>query len=352
MEAVLEASQSLPSGGTAPYTYAWTGPNGFTSTTEDLQNLLAGTYQVTVTDANLCTALVGPQITITQPTQLALTNSQVNNVCFQGNTGSISITASGGTAPYTYAWTGPNGFTSTNEDLQNLVAGTYQVTITDANSCAPLVGPQITITEPVQPPQLVLTQSQVNNVCFGGNTGSISITASGGTAPYTYTWTGPNGFTSTNEDLSALASGTYQVTVRDANACTTLVGPQITITQPTQLALTQSQVNNVCFGGNSGSISITASGGTAPYTYAWTGPNGFTSTTEDLQNLVAGTYQVTITDTNSCAALVGPQITITQPTQLATYEQPSKQCLLPRECRKYLYHGIWRYSTLYLRLDS
>jgi gliding motility-associated-like protein len=316
-----------PTGGTAPYTYAWTGPNGFTSTNEDLQNLVAGTYQVTVRDANNCTALVGPQITVTQPTQLALTQSQVNNVCFGGSIGSINISASGGTAPYTYAWTGPNGFTSTNEDLQNLAAGTYQVTVRDANNCTALVGPQITITQPVQPPQLVLSQSQVNNVCFGGSIGSISITPSGGTAPYTYSWTGPNGFTSTNKDLQNLVAGTYQVTVRDANACTTLVGPQITITQPAQLALTQSQVNNVCFGGSIGSISITPSGGTAPYTYAWTGPNGFTSTNEDLQNLAAGTYQVTVRDANNCTAFVGPQITITQPSQLAlTQSQVNNVC--------------------------
>ena len=316
-----------PSGGTAPYTFAWTGPNGFTSTNEDLQNLVAGTYQVTVTDANSCAALVGPQITITQPAQLALTQSQVNNTCFGGSIGSINISASGGTAPYTYAWTGPNGFTSTNEDLQNLVAGTYQVTVRDANSCAPLVGPQITITEPVQPPQLVLSQSQVNNVCFGGSIGSISITPSGGTAPYTYAWTGPNGFTSRNKDIQNLVAGTYQVTVRDANACTTLVGPQVTITQPTQLALTQGQVNNICFGGSIGSINISASGGTAPYTFAWTGPNGFTSTNEDLQNLAAGTYQVTVRDANACTALVGPQITITQPSQLAlTQSQVNNVC--------------------------
>jgi large repetitive protein len=313
-----------PSGGTAPYTYAWTGPNGFTSTSEDLQNLLSGTYQVTVTDANNCTALVGPQITITEPAQLALTQSQVDNTCFQGNTASISITPSGGTAPYTYAWTGPNGFTSTSEDLQNLLSGTYQVTVTDANNCTALVGPQITITEPAQ---LALIQSQVNNVCFQGNTASISITPSGGTAPYTYAWTGPNGFTSTSEDLQNLLSGTYQVTVTDANNCTALVGPQITITEPAQLALIQSQVDNTCFQGNTASISITPSGGTAPYTYAWTGPNGFTSTSEDLQNLLSGTYQVTVTDANNCTALVGPQITITEPAQLAlTQSQVDNTC--------------------------
>jgi gliding motility-associated-like protein len=262
---------------------------------------------VTVTDANGCTLTGSPQ-TITEPAQLALTQSQVNNTCYQGNTGSISITKSGGTAPYRYSWTGPNGFTSTDEELSTLVSGTYQVTVTDANGCT-LTGSPQTITEPTA---LSIAQCQVNNTCYQGNTGSISITASGGTAPYTYSWTGPNGFTSTDEELSTLVSGTYQVTVRDANGCTITAAHQ-TITEPTQLALTQSQVNNVCFQGNTGSITVTPSGGMAPYTYAWTGPSGFTSTDEELSTLVSGTYQVTVRDANNCTALVGPQITITEP---------------------------------------
>jgi gliding motility-associated-like protein len=278
---------------------------------------------------NGCT-ITGAQQTITEPTQLALTQSQVNNVCFQGNTGSISITATGGTAPYTYAWTGPNNFSSTLANPQNLVSGTYQVTVTDASNCTALVGPQITITEPTQ---LALTQSQVDNTCFQGNTGSITVTPSGGTAPYSYAWTGPNNFSSTLANPQNLASGTYQVTVRDANGCT-ITGAQQTITEPTQLALTQSQVNNVCFQGNTGSISITASGGTAPYTYAWTGPNGFTSTNEDLSGLVSGTYQVTVRDANNCTALVGPQITITEPPAITINAQvQAESCADARDGR-------------------
>ena len=305
----------VASGGESPYRYTWIGPNGFSTTNPNPQNLVSGAYQVTVTDANGC-ILVGPRLSISEPSKLSLSQSKMDNGCFEGTLGSISITASGGTAPYTYAWTGPNGFTSTSENLQNLRSGTYQVTVTDTNGCA-IKGAIQTITEPAQ---LALTENKVDNTCFQGNTASISITVLGGTAPYTYVWTGPNGFTSTSEDLQNLLSGTYQVTVRDANNCTALVGPPITITEPAQLALTQSQVKNVCFQGNMGSISITPSGGTAPYTYAWTGPNGFTSTSEDLQNLLSGTYQVTIKDTNGCTG-TGAAQTITEPTQLAINAQ-------------------------------
>ncbi|MCM0059867.1 MAG: gliding motility-associated C-terminal domain-containing protein, partial [Algoriphagus sp.] len=247
---------------------------------------------VTVRDANNCTALVGPQITITEPAQLALTQSQVNNVCFQGNTGSISITASGGTAPYTYAWTGPNNFSSTVANPQNLVSGTYQVTVRDANNCTALVGPQITITEPAQ---LALTQSQVNNVCFQGNTGSISITPSGSTAPYSYAWTGPNGFTSTNEDLQNLVSGFYQVTVRDANGCT-LTGAAQIITEPGPLAISALVKGETCAEAKDGRIALTPTGGTVPYQYSWDhGATGPVAT-----GLSAGTYRVTVTDQGGC----------------------------------------------------
>jgi gliding motility-associated-like protein len=308
-------------GGVPPYSYAWTGPNNFRASVANPQNLVSGTYQVTVTDANGCTITGVPQ-TITEPAALALIQSQVNNFCFQGNVGSISITATGGRAPYSYAWTGPNNFSSTVANPQNLISGTYQVTVTDANGCA-VTGAALTITEPTQ---LTLAQTSVNNTCFQGNTGSISITATGGTAPYTYAWTGPNNFSSTLANPQNLASGTYQVTVRDANGCT-ITGAQQTITEPSQFALTQSQVNNVCFQGNTASISITATGGTAPYSYAWTGPNNFSASVANPQNLVSGTYQVTVTDANNCTALVGPQIKITEPTVVTINAQvQSESC--------------------------
>jgi gliding motility-associated-like protein len=310
----------LGSGGVGPYRYAWTGPNGFKSTELNLQNLAAGVYQVTVTDGNGC-SLAGPQISILDPPKLTLSQSKVDNGCFQGASGSISITPSGGVGLYTYTWTGPNGFSSTKKDLHNLISGTYQVTVKDANGCS-ILGSAITITEPSA---ISLKQSKVDNVCFQGGAGSITLTNSGGTAPYSYAWAGPNNFSSTLANPQNLVSGTYQVTVTDANGCS-ILGPQLTITEPTRLALTQSKVDNVCFQGNTGSLTVIAFGGTAPYRYSWTGPDNFSSSIANPQNLVSGRYQVTVRDANGCTLTGAPQ-TITEPSPLAlTAQIQSETC--------------------------
>jgi gliding motility-associated-like protein len=290
----------------AGYTFSWKGPDGFVSTAPSLKGLQAGVYRVQVSVGGNC--LLEKSIELTQADSLRVTQSQVNNSCFQGTSGSLAVTASGGVLPYSYAWTGPNNFSASVANTQNLVSGTYQVTVTDANGCTITGAPQ-TITEPAQ---LALTQRKVDNVCFQGNTGGISTIVSGGTAPYSYAWTGPNNFVSTEANPQNLVSGTYHVTVRDANGCAITGALQI-ITEPEALLLSQSKVDNVCFQGNAGSISITASGGTAPYSYAWTGPNNFSSTVANPQNLVSGTYQVTVFDANGCAPLVGPPITLTEP---------------------------------------
>ncbi len=302
------------------YAFSWTGPEGFLSSASSLEGLQAGVYRVQISLGSNC--LLEKSMELTQPEALEISQSQVNNLCFQGTSGSLAVTVSGGVPPYSYAWSGPNNFSASVANPQNLASGTYQVTVRDANGCT-ITGALQTITEPTQ---LTLTQSKVDNVCFQGNVGSISIRVSGGTAPYNYAWTGPNGFTLTTEDPQNLASGTYQVTVRDANGCT-ITGALQTITEPTQLTLTQSKVDNVCFQGNTGSISITTSGGTAPYSYAWTGPNNFSSTVANPQNLFSGTYQVTVSVANGCAPLVGPPITLTEPQALTiTAQVQSESC--------------------------
>jgi gliding motility-associated-like protein len=320
------------SGGLLPseeltYRFFWTGPEDFVSTAPSLEGLQAGVYRVQVSVEGNC--LLEKSMELTQPESLRVTQSQVNNACFQGTSGSLMITASGGLPPYSYAWAGPNNFSSTVANPQNLASGTYQVTVTDANGCT-ITGAQQTITEPTQ---LTFAQTAINNTCFQGTSGSITVTPSGGTAPYTYAWTGPNNFSSTVANPQNLASGTYQVTIRDANGCT-ITGAQQTITEPAQLALTQSQVNNVCFQGNTASISITASGGTAPYSYAWAGPNNFSSALANPQNLASGTYQVTVRDSNNCTALVGPQITITEPPAITINAQvEAESCADARDGR-------------------
>ncbi|MBK8416191.1 MAG: SprB repeat-containing protein [Bacteroidetes bacterium] len=280
------------SGGTAPYTFAWS--NG--STNQNLSGLTAGTFTVLVTDANGCTA--NANATISQPAAgltSSLTVSQ-NISCFGGSNGSIDLTLSGGTSPYSYVWS--NG--ATTQDISGVVAGTYTVTITDANGCTD--SKSATITQPAAALSASASTSQQVN-CFGGNNGAISLTVSGGTSPYSYSWS--NG--ASTQNLSGLTSGTYTVTVTDANGCTAT--SSATITQPVAAlnsSITASQNVN-CFGNNTGSIDISVTGGTTPYSYLWN--NG--GTTQDLNNLTAGTYSVTITDANGCTS--AESVTITQP---------------------------------------
>jgi gliding motility-associated-like protein len=285
-------------GGTAPYTYAWSN----NTTLEDPTGLAAGTYTVTVTDANGCTATA--TVTITQPSTLTSSYTQVNVGCFGNNTGSIDLTVSGGVAPYVYAWSNQ----AITEDLNNIPSGVYTVTATDANGCT--TTQTVTITQPQG--ALALSTTQVNVLCFGNSTGSVNLTATGGTAPYTYLWSN-NG---TAEDPTGMAAGAYAVTVTDANGCTAQTS--VTITQPQAgLALSTTQVNVLCSGNNTGSINLTVTGGTAPYTYAWSN----NTTQEDPTGLAAGTYTVTVTDANGCTATA--TVTITEPaTAVAVTTQP------------------------------
>ncbi|MCJ8155571.1 T9SS type A sorting domain-containing protein, partial [Chryseobacterium sp. SSA4.19] len=291
-------------GGTAPYTYSWS-PSGGTAATAT--GLAAGTYTVTVTDANGCT--LTRTFTITQPTAILTTGSQTNVACNGGSNGSATVTASGGTGPYTYSWA-PSGGTAAT--ATGLAAGTYTVTVKDANNCT--VTRTFTVT---QPASAVSGTTVVTNVaCNGASNGSINLTPAGGTAPYTFNWGGGV----TTEDRTGLAAGTYTVVITDANGCTATVNA--TVTQPASAVSGTTVVTNVaCNGASNGAINLTPAGGTAPYTFNWGGG----VTTEDRTGLAAGTYTVVITDANGCTATVNA--TVTQPTAMAaTVSQVNVAC--------------------------
>jgi hypothetical protein len=265
-------------GGTPGYTYAWTGPSGYTANTQDLLNLAAGTYTLTATDANNCTItqnwLVNPA-----PQSLQLSETNVDVLCSGQATGSIDLTTVGGTAPYAYMWGGPGAYTANTQDISGIAAGTYSVTVTDVNNCTAQAS--ATITQPQAP--LMASSMQVNVLCNGSSTGSIDLSVSGGTSPYTYTWS--NG--AVGQDLVNIPSGAFSVTVTDANACTATTSA--TITQPSALLLTGSV--------NGNNIDISVSGGTVPYNYSWSSGD----VTQDLANVSSGTYSVTVTDAFNCS---------------------------------------------------
>ena len=277
------------SGGTAPYTYLWS--NGATS--QDLVALLAGTYSVTVTDANGCTTTCGG--TVGRPTQL-LASALATGARCAGGTGSVALMASGGNAPFTYLWS--NG--ATTQNLSDVSAGTYSVTVTDASGCTAMASATVG-----SPAQMRATATATAASCAGGATGSVALSVSGGTAPFTYLWS--NG--ATTQNLMGVAPGTYSVTVTDANGCS--AGCSATVDGTTALRPSITTTAATCCTSRSGSVDLMMSGGTAPYSYLWS--NG--ATTQDLSNVAAGTYTVTITDALGCTAMASA--TITQPAALA-----------------------------------
>ncbi len=281
--------------GTSPYTYTWT-PN--VSSTGSATGLSAGTYSVSVMDAmgNSGTTAV---VTITQPSLLRdsiATNSGVG--CSGGNGGSAKVGVKGGTSPYFYAWS--NG--STMATASNLSAGSYSVTITDKLGCSHTVSTTIT-----QPNVITDNLGSLTNPSCNGGLGSATINISGGTSPYTFTWT--HGYTTT-ATATNLTPGSYTVTVKDAHSCS---GPAVTftVTQPLAIrdsSVTTSKVNLTCNGGNTGSARIGVKYGVQPYTYTWS-PN--VSSLANATGLSAGTYSVTVTDNNGCSSTTS--VTITQP---------------------------------------
>jgi len=310
-EVTIGVFDASVSGGTPSYTYAWSGPNGFTSTDADLLSLVAGDYNLTVTDSNGCTG--GASASLTQPGPLdvviQLTDFGGVPISCAGSDGGISLAISGGTPAYNFDWTGPNGFGSQQEDLNGLSAGDYALTVRDANGC--FTDTTITLTAPEQ---LHATFAGTSNLCADQSAGSIELTTTGGGAPYTFAWTGPNGFSSTDEDLSGLVNGTYSVTVSDGLGCgntfsSDLIGPA-QITSGTYVSY-YGLYNLQCQGDSSGVIELTPQGGSTPFSLLINGPDGYTSNELLNQHLVAGDYMITITDLSGCQ--LDTTITLTQP---------------------------------------
>lgn len=268
-----------PSGGTPPYNYIWgSQPMQVTQTAEFLS---AGTYMVTVIDANNCLRI--DSATVGTNTVITLTLDSLQHIsCFGADDGAIDISVSGGVSPYDFDWSNGTG----NEDQNNLAPGTYSVTIYDQDSC--FIVDSFTILEPTL---LVATIDDTVHVsCNGGSNGIITIDVVGGTPPYTYLWS--NG--RTNQDLLNVIAGTYTVTVYDDNACEAQVTH--TINEPAAITAVWDITEPACFGDSTGSIDLTITGGTPPYTYLWT----TNDSTEDLTNIPAGAYGVLVTDSFNC----------------------------------------------------
>lgn len=273
------SATATPSGGTPPYSYLWS--SGGTGSTAN--NLGAGSYNVTITDANNCTVVgVAAVSNIGAPT----IGSNITNVdCYGGSNGAITLNISGGQMPYSTVWSTGGSGTSRN----NLVAGIYNVTVTDGATCISTAS--FTVTEPDSIDiDLDITEPSCSN-----SNGSIRAIVTGGTPTYSYNWSGISGNV---PQINNLGPNQYSVTVTDANGCTNSASALLT-NQPGPLG--QINVNDeTCSGSNDGSISTVVTGGTAPISYFWS--TGATSS--GITNLGSGPYSVTITDANGCQVVL------------------------------------------------
>ena len=271
------------SGGSAPYNFSWS--NG--ASTEDIANLVADSYTVTLTDQGGCTAQetyempdgkVCPDFDITlDGTDISMTGA---------NDGAVDLTATGGCLPYTFDWSSG----AATEDISNLGPGTYTLTLSDITGCSET--DSIEILEPQPCSTLVITLDVTDASTTGGNNGSIDLTVTGGNEPYGYTWS--NG--GTTEDISGLIAGPYCVTVTDNFGCTANGCETVSEPPPCPTFSFNTIITPATAGSSNGMINLTVIGGIPPYTYSWS--NG--ETTEDINSLSPGTYTVTATDANNC----------------------------------------------------
>lgn len=272
----------------------------------------AGVYSVTITDGNCSQVLSNLEVVSPPPIEI-IRNTLLNALCFGDSNGVIDLAVFGATPPYGFLWnTG-----ATAQTLQNLPAGQYKCTITDANGCS-FTAPTETIAQPmllsVQPDTLIVPAR-----CFGEKSGFLRVKATGGTAPYQYHWnTGAS-----TASLGAVVAGVYAVTVTDANGCTAIwLG---VVPQPSALIIDSTKViNPTCVGPTDGSIQLFPSGGVGPYQFHWNNNAG----TPLIQNLGVGLYKATVTDANGCT-LVTPDIQMTAPQLLIV----KLDTLVPVGCR-------------------
>ncbi|MFK7922881.1 MAG: hypothetical protein AB8H47_13030, partial [Bacteroidia bacterium] len=275
------------SGGIGPYQYSL--QNDPLSTDSSFNSLAAGTYLITVEDANTCVTTAN--FTINQPNPLLLATDAIQMVdCYQNASGSVDLAASGGTSPYQYALAGQSF--SSNDLFTALPAGNYLFVVQDTNAC--LDSLTLTITQPDSLAASVINRIDVD--CFGGASGQLAVQGIGGSLPYQFSIN--NGPSQANGQFGGLFAGFYTLAISDSNGCVASV--DTIITTPTGLAIGILQQQNIdCFGNNNGALNFQAVGGTAPYRYTADGVNFF-ALNQDWTNLPPGADTLLAYDINDC----------------------------------------------------
>ncbi|MBS0010829.1 MAG: gliding motility-associated C-terminal domain-containing protein, partial [Bacteroidales bacterium] len=306
------------SGGNGYYKYFWYSFDQLIpgdNTLDRISGLRAGTYYLEITDTLGCQRIYSR--TLTEPEGISLQSYELssspdgnfNISCYGGNDGYIDLTFEGGSGEYSYEWFDDPGFTSpigqTTAMATNLTGGTYWIVVTDLNGCS--INRSYTLTEPDSLEigfASSLTYDGLFNIECNGGTGFIDITVSGGSPDgYFYEWSGPDGsgLDINAEDQPAVTAGWYIVKVTDANGCIQVDSIELTEPPPLDVELVVTDITCESAGMDNGSIDLTVQGGAGePYSYSWTGPEAYTGSVEDPDNLIQGWYYLTVTDDYGC----------------------------------------------------
>ena len=273
------SAKAMASGATAPYVYQWYDP--MMQTGDSASALCEGHYFYSATDSNGCVSY--DSVTVYEPTEIMITSSITGITCPGDSTGSIEVMVNGGATPYTYSWS--NGDTTALTD--SLAQGTYTLVVMDSSGCS--AEDTFDLMDPVS---LSVNFTADNTNCFGSCDGLVIANVSGGSSPYTYQWNDPS---SQNTQIAAgLCAGYVSVTVTDANGCQTT--DSALISSPPAIVLSPSLNNPSCENGDNGSIDLVIAGGSPPFWVTW--DNGMSGA--NISGLTAGTYAVTIIDSNNC----------------------------------------------------
>ncbi len=315
-------------GSVGTYSYFWTDLNNpsWNSTLEDQNSLVAGSYQVVVTDANGCQNT--RNLTLTQPDSLKLTATIGNISCASGtlDDGSIDLTVAGGEPIYTYAWTGPSGYTSTTEDISNLITGIYSVTVTDNYGCNNSIDVNVPLPEAITLSKHISDYNGYNIGCYGSSDGWLKVTPLTGEPSYTYSWVGPGAFSSVSDSIFGLSEGDYIVTVTDSKLCTVTDTTSLVSPGPIGMIVNISTssdggFNINCAGSKTGRVEITSINAAGKNHYAWSDGD----TLRLRNNIGAGKYTIILTDGNGCTT--STTITLSEPGPIElTFDSISPFC--------------------------
>jgi hypothetical protein len=272
--------------GTGNGTFAWSGPNGFNSTEQSPTVSAAGTYTLVVTGANGCTSQASAEVTLDD----VLPGANAQGGVLDCNTASVQLIGGGNG---TFAWSGPNGFNSTEQSPTVSAAGTYTLVVTGANGCTSQASAEVTLDD-------VLPGASAQGGVLNCNTASVQLIGGGNG---TYAWSGPNGFNSTEQSPTVSEAGTYTLVVTGANGCTSQASAEVTLDDVLPGASAQGGVLNC----NTASVQLIGGGNG---TYAWSGPNSFNSAEQNPTVSAAGTYTLVVTGANGCTSQASAEVTL------------------------------------------